>query len=130
MDSRKIVYKETAVVAVGEVILTAVMVGIYAAVGFFSQKVLWGAVAGCLVMILNHFFLAVTVIVATDRAGKGDAKQAQRMIQLSGLVRLLLMGGAAVLAIELGCDALATLLPLLFVRPILMLASFFGKKGD
>ena len=130
MDSRKIVYRETAIVAIGELALSAVMVGIFAAVGCFAWNVFWGALIGCSIMIFNHFFLAVTVSLAADRAEKGDAKRAQNMIQLSGTVRLVLMGAAAVLAIKLGCNPIAVLLPLLFVRPILMLAEFFGKKGD
>ena len=130
MESRKEIYKELAVIALGEVLLSAIMVAIFAALGYFAWNVLWGAVVGCFIMILNHFFLAVTVTLAADRAKNGNAKQAQNMISLSGTVRLLAMGAAAVVAIKLGCNVIAVLLPLLFIRPILMLAEFFGKKGD
>ena len=130
MESRKAVYKELAVIAAGEVVLSAAMVGTFAALGYFTWNVLWGAIVGYLIMIANHFFLAVTVTLAADRAQKGDVKQAQSMIQISGTVRLVAMGAAALIAIKLGCNVLAVLLPLLFIRPILMLAEFFGKKGD
>ena len=130
MDSRKIVYKETAIIAVGELILSAVMVGIFAALGRFAWNVLWGALAGCLVMILNYFFLAATVSLATDRAQEGDPKGAERSIQLSGVTRLVAMGAVLVIAIKLGCNPLATILPLAFSRPVLLLSEFFRKKGD
>ena len=130
MDSRKTVYKETAIVAVGELILSAAMVGIFAALGFFKMNVLWGAVAGCAVMIANYFFMAVTVSLAADQAAQGNVKSAKSMVQLSGLVRLVVMGVVLVAAIKLGANVIALVLPLAFVRPILLLAEFFRKKGD
>lgn len=128
MDSRRIVYKETAIVAVGELILSAVMVGVFAALGYFKLNVLWGALAGCLVMSANYFFMAVTVSLAADRAEQGDPKRAQTMIQLSGVVRLVIMGVVLVAAIKLGANVIALVLPLAFARPILLLAEFFRKK--
>lgn len=130
MDSRKIVFKETAIIAVGELICCAAMVGVFAALGKFEMNVLWGAIAGALVMTANYFFMAVTVSLATDRARNGEVAQAKRMVQLSSTVRLVLMGLALVLGIVLGANAVAILLPLLFVRPVLLLAEFFRKKGD
>lgn len=130
MDSRKIVYKETAILAVGEIILSGAMVVVFAALGYFQLNVLFGALAGCLAMIANHFFLAVTVSLAADRAQAGDPKGAERSIQLSGIVRLVAIGAGIVIAIKLGCNPLAAILPLAFARPILMLSEFFRKKGD
>lgn len=130
MDSRKIVYRETAIIAVGELILSAMTVGVFAALGFFKMNVLWGALTGCLVMIVNYFFMAVTVSLAADRAQQGNPKGGQALIQLSGIVRLVVMGVALVVAIKLGANVIALVLPLAFVRPILLLAEFFRKKGD
>lgn len=130
MDSRKIVYRETAVVAVGELVLSAVMVGIYAALGYFKMPVLWSAIAGSLIMITNYFFMAMIANLAADRAERGNVTQAQKMIQLSSTVRLICIGVLLFVAIKLDADVLALLLPLLFVRPILLLVEFFGKKGD
>ena len=130
MDSRKIVFKETAIVAVGELICSGLMVGVFALVGYFKMNVLWGALAGCGVMIVNYFFMAVTVTLAADRAEQGDPQAGQRMVQLSSTVRLVLMGLALFLGIKLGANVIALVLPLAFQRPILMLAEFFRKKGD
>lgn len=130
MDSRKIVYKETAIVAVGEVIGTAVIVAIYAVIGKFTGKVLWSALAGCMVMIVNYFIMAVTVSNATDRATAGDPAGAKKAVQLSGILRLFLMAGVLGLGILLGAEVVALVVPLLFVRPTLFISEFFRKKGD
>ena len=130
MDSRKIVLRETAVVAVGEILLSAAMVGIFAALGYFKMNVLWGALVGCAVIIANYLFMAVTVSMATDKATQGDVKQAQKLIQTSSTVRLLVMGVALVVCLKLGANPLALLLPMLFAKPIVMLWGFFRKKGD
>ena len=128
MDSRKIVWKQTAVVAVGELICSAIMVGVFAALGYFSINVLLSALAGSAVMIANHFFMAVTVSLAADRAERDQVEQAKKMVQISSIVRLICMGACLVLGIKLGANVIALVLPLAFVRPILMLVEFFGKK--
>ena len=130
MDSRKIVLKETGIVAVGELLCSAAMVGVFAAFGRFEMSVLWSAFAGSLVMVINYFFMAVTVSLAADRAEAGEVQQAQKMIQLSSVVRLLLMGVAMFVGVKLGANVIALVLPLAFARPTLMLAEFFRKKGD
>ncbi len=130
MDSRKIVFRETAIIAIGELICSALMVAVFAALGYFQMNVLWGALAGCLIMIANYFFMAVTVSLAADRAERGQVQQGQKMVQLSSVVRLLCMGVALLIGIRLGANVVALVLPLTFARPILMLAEFFRKKGD
>ena len=130
MDSRKIVFRETAIIAVGELICSGIMVGVFAALGKFSGKVLFSALGGSLLMTINYFFMAVTVSLAADKAEKGETKQAQNMVQLSSVVRLVCLGLALFLGIRLGADVVALVLPLVFARPVLMLAEFFRKKGD
>lgn len=130
MDSRKIVFQETAIVIAGELICSAIMVGVFAALGHFQMNVLWGAAAGCGIMTINYFFMAMIASLAADRAEKGEVQQAKKMIQLSSVTRLVLMGLALFVGIRLGANAIALLLPLLFVRPTLLVAEFFRKKGD
>ena len=129
MDHRKTVLKETFAVAVGELVCSALMVGVFAALGYFQMNVLWGALAGSVVMIANYFFMAITVNLAADRAEKGEVTQAKKMVQLSSTVRLIVMGVALVVGIKLGANVIALALPLAFLRPILMVTEFFRKKG-
>ena len=130
MDSRKIVFRETAIVAVGEILCTAVMVGVFAALGYFKMNVLWGAVAGCSIMVINYFFMAMIASLAADRAEKGETQQAKKMIQLSSVIRLVLMALAVFVGVRLKANVIALVVPLLFVRPVLLVAEFFRKKGD
>ena len=130
MDSRKIVLKETCIIAVGEIICSAITVGIFAALGYFQMNVLWGSLAGCGIIIANYFFMAVFASLAADRAAEGNTARAKKMIQLSSLVRLLMMGLLLFAGFKLGANTIALALPLLLVRPILLVAEFFRKKGD
>ena len=130
MDSRKIVMKETAIVAIGEVILTGAMVGVFVALQRFQMNVLWGALVGCFVTIANHFMMAVAVMLASDRAEAGDVTQAQKMIRTSSTLRFAGLIAVLLVSIWLGAKVVALALPLVFVRPVLMLSEFFRKKGD
>lgn len=130
MDSRKLVLKQTGSVALGELILCSVMLGVFAALGRFSVIVLCSGIVGCLIVVANFFFMAVSVSSAADKAADGDAGRGKTMVQTSSVLRLLCMGAALVLCIKLGADVLALMLPLAFLRPLLMLTEFFGKKGD
>lgn len=130
MDSRKIVFHETAIVAIGELICSALTIGVFAALGYFKMNVLWGSLAGSGIIIANYFFMAVFTSLAADHAAKGDTQQAKKMIQLSSIVRLILMALALFIGIKLGANVLSLVLPLLLLRPILLVAEFFRKKGD
>ena len=128
MDSRKMVFRETGIIAAGEVILSAAMVAVFAALGYFQMNVLWGALAGALVTTVNYFSLALIVCVASDRAAAGEVNQAQKMIRLSAVTRLFFTGALLAVAILLGCNVIATVVPLLFLRPVMFVAEFFKKK--
>lgn len=130
MDSRKIVFRETAIIAIGEFVGSAIMVGVFALLNLFSMKILWSALCGCITMIGNYFFMAVTVSLAADRAEKGNMEQGKKMIHLSSAVRLVVMLVILLIARKLGANIIALALPLLFARPTLMLSEFFRKKGD
>lgn len=131
MDSRKIVFKETAIIAVGELICTAVMLGIFALIGKFDRSVILGGVFGCLLAILNFFFMAVGASLAADKAEKQDVKGGKGIVQTSMLLRYILL---FVILFALGksgiCNLFALVIPLVFVRPVLTVGEFFRKKGD
>jgi len=103
---------------------------LFAALGHFQWKVVWSALAGTAAITVYYFSMGVTIELAADKAQQGDPAAGQRMIQLSSTVRLLLLGVAMAVGIKLGANVLALVLPLAFLRPVVMLAEFFGKKGD
>lgn len=128
MDSRKIVYRETGIIAVGEAVCLAVMLAVYALLGSFDLKVLLGGIIGTLLAILNFFFMAVGASMAVDRAANQDVKGGKRQIKLSYSLRMLILFIILFACVKSGlCNALASVLPLAFVRPVITIAEFFRK---
>ena len=131
MDARKLVMKETAVVAVGQIICVGAMLGIYALLGYFDNPVLLGGIAGGVLAILNFFFMAISAMKAADKATEQNVKGGQLTMRLSYIIRLAVLFIVLYALVKSGlCDVLATVLPLLFVRPVLFVADFFRKPGE
>ena len=129
-DSRKLVLKETAIVALGEAICVALMCGVYALLGKFDLSVVLGGLVGLLVATGNFFALAVVATLAADKAEAGDPVSGQKLMKSSYPIRLLVMAGVLILCAKSGFfNVIALALPLLFVRPTLTIAEFFRKKG-
>ena len=131
MDSRKIVFKETGIVALGLVICIAAMFGIYGLLSWLSRKVLLGGILGGVLALLNFFFMAVGTSLAADKAEAQDVKGGKALLQMSMLLRYLVLFVVLFAGAQSGyCDAIAMVLPLVFVRPILSFGEFFRKTGD
>lgn len=128
-DSRKEVLKETAVIALGELICLGIMLGIYALIGRFSLRVVYSGLVGAVLTWLNYFAMAVVVTLAADRAEKQDVESGKKLITGSYPIRFLLLGVILFLCGKSGYfDILPLVLPLLFVRPIMLVNEFFRKK--
>jgi len=122
---------ETLRILVGMLICLALMLGVYALIKRFSLPVLFGGIVGTVVAVGNFFFMAIGLSNLTE-----DATEAKIKIKLQGgfLFRTLVMMGLLAVAIWFGkCDPIATVLPLLFVRPILTVEQLILKsrmRGD
>ena len=131
MDSRKIVFKETAVIAIGEVICVAVMIGVFALLGRLDLSVVLGGSFGGVLAILNFFFMAVGASLAADKAENQNVKGGQGILKSSMLLRYVVLFLVLFALAKSGiCNRLALVLPLVFVRPVLSVGEFFRKKGD
>ena len=129
-ESRKMVLKETALIAAGEGICVALMCAVYVLIGKFQLSVLLGGMIGLLVATGNFFALAVVATLAADKAEAGDPASGQKLMRSSYPIRLLAMAGVLILCAKSGaCDVISLVLPLIFVRPILTILEFFKKKG-
>lgn len=130
-ESRKIVWKETAIVAVGEVLCTALMVGIFALLGYYDSSVLLGGLVGAAVAVANFLVLAIVATLAADKAEQQDVAGGQKLIKGSYPVRLIVLAVVLFACAKSGVfNVIALVLPLVFVRPVLTIAEFFRKKGD
>ena len=129
-ESRRQALIETGIVLTGQVVCTALMLGVYGLIGAFSTKVLLGGIAGALLASGNFFFMAVIATLAADKAEKQDVEGGKKLIKSSYPIRLLVLTVILIALAKSGwVDLIALVLPLVFTRPILMVAEFFRKKG-
>ena len=130
MDNRKYVFLQIAVVLVGELLLSALMVGVFAILGYFDLSVVLGAIAGAVIASANHLALMLGVMAAASKAEKQDVKGGQMLIQMSYMGRLIGLFLILVLCAKSGIfNLIALVIPLVFTRPILTIAEQFNKKG-
>lgn len=130
MDSRKFIIKETALLALGEAVCVAAMVGMFALLGYSDYKVILGGVIGLVIAVGNFFFMAISSDFAADKAMEQDVKGGKAAIKASYTLRLLIMGVLLLVFAKSGhCNALAMVCPLVFVFPILTVIEFFRKAG-
>ena len=130
MESRKIVFRETAVVLVGQALCIGIMLAVFAMLGKFDITVLLGGLMGGLLAVGNFFFMAVAATLAADRAEQQDVEGGKKLMKASYPVRLLVLAVILIACIKSGWfHVLALVLPLAFTRPILTMAEFFKKKG-
>ena len=130
MDNRNYIFKQVLSVLIGEVILSAAMVGVFAVLGSFDWSVVLGAAVGAVIATVNHLILVLGVMAASDKAEKQDVKGGQVLIQMSYMGRLIGLFVILVLCARSGVfNLIALVLPLAFSRPIHTVAEHFHKKG-
>lgn len=123
--------REILIIAIGEVLCTALMFGLFALGGYWSIKVLWGGLLGCTLAILNYGFIALGVAIASKKATEQDVAGGQRTIQASMLLRLVFLALVLFLAMKRQLvNPIALVVPLFLFRPILSVGELFRKPGD
>lgn len=129
MENRKFIRSQTLTLLLGELILSAVMVAVFALLGYYSTGVLLGAAVGALIATLNHTILVIGVVFASKKAENQDVKGGQAAIQLSYMGRLLGLFLILVLCAKSEIFNLpALVIPLLFSRPILTVTDYINQK--
>lgn len=122
--------KELGRIAVGTVLLTAVMLVVFALLGFagvvaFDYRVWLGALGGAAVAIINFTILCLTVQRVAAMAEDGN-KRAR--VQLSYNGRLMFQAAWCVIAYVAPCfQVFAAVLPLLFPRIVIYFLQVSGK---
>lgn len=131
MEARKYVLRQTAVLAVGEAVCVAAMIGIFALLGQMDYTIVLGGLMGAVVAILNFLFMAIGVSLAADKAQEQNVKGGKSLVTGSYVLRIGLMFVVLFACAKSGhFDVLTLALPLIFVRPIFAVAEFFQKKGS
>ena len=129
MDSRKFIYRETLHLAIGEMTLVAVMLGVFALLKEFDITVLIGGLAGGLLTIANFFVMAFNAVTASDKAVKQDVNGGRALMHTSYILRYVVVFAVlAVLAKTGVANPIACVLPLVFIQPVMILKEYFKKK--
>jgi len=132
MDMRKEVLRQTGIVLLGEAVGVAAMIGVFALLGQYSSRVLLGGIIGGLVTAGNFLAMAIAVNIAADKAQAQNVKGGETTIRISYLARTVAMAVILFAFAKSGlCNVIALVVPLIFMRPTLMIAEFFRRKpGD
>jgi small-conductance mechanosensitive channel len=146
MNNKNSFMKEWWTILAGEIAVSLLTVCVYLAIGQFSYRVVTGVILGSAVIILNFLFLYLSMNRAIDnymelrgdkemteeeaeKFAKENAMMIQNATKLSYIIRTFTMMGALVLALLLDWfDVIATVVPLLAFRPILIVSQLIGKK--
>ena len=130
MNNRKYVISQISIVLAGELVLSAVMVGVFATLGYFDLSVVLGAIAGAVIASANHLVLMLGVLAAASKAENNDVKGGQMLVQMSYMGRLIGLFLILVLCAKSNIfNLIALVIPLVLTRPILTIAEYFNKKG-
>ena len=130
MESRNFVWRQTAVILIGQIICSGAMVGIFALLGYYDLSVLLGGIIGSLVATGNFLAMAMVATVASDKAEQQDVEGGKKLLKASYPLRLIVLALILVAFAKSGlCNIIALALPLAFLRPVLMVTEFFRKKG-
>lgn len=131
MESRKIVYRETGVVALGQLICLLLMLGVFALLGYFDKTVLLGGLLGAVLATANFFFMAVSATLASDKAVNQDIKGGTALMKASYFLRLGVIFILLFAGVKSGlCNALASVIPLALTRIIITVSEFFRKSKE
>lgn len=129
MENRKYVCSQILTVFSGVLVCAALMVAVFALLGYYDRNVLFGALAGTLIATVNHGALILGVMIASDKAERQDVKGGQMVITMSYTGRLAGLFLLLVLCAKSGyCNPLALVIPLVFTRPVLTIAEYINNK--
>lgn len=130
MSTRKFILRETALLAIAELVCIAAMIGVFALLGYLNYKVILGGLIGGILAVGNFFFMAITSNAAADRAMEQEVEQGKKAVKASYGLRMLVIGVLLFLFAKSGhCNVLALVCPLFFVFPSIMVIEFFRKAG-
>lgn len=138
---------EIGIIAVGELIVSLLIIAAFLIFESFDLSVVFGALLGSAVVVLNFLWLSVSVNRAFDRAlaerpeGELDDEAVEKFsaehtavvqnaAKLSYIIRTVTMLIALVLAFLLGdvFNVIATLIPLLMLQPILWVGEIIKRR--
>jgi len=124
------VLRETRRIAIGEAIMLAVMLIVYAALGRFALSVVLGGVIGAAYAVFNFFMLGMTVQKAMALREENEAL-ATMQLRSSYSMRMVGMLIVCIIAFALPfVDGLACVIPMVFPRLTILILQLTGNIKD
>lgn len=119
--------REVSRMAVGILILSAVMVIAFALLGYFDITVVFGALLGAAACVLNYFFLALSIQKVVDK----KESSAKGSMGASYALRMVFIAAVVVTGIKSSYfNYVAVIIPFLFPRIVIMVINFIdNRKG-
>jgi hypothetical protein len=148
MEKQKLPIRELLFITIGEAIISLIICGIYLLINKYSYKVALGALVGSVVTLVNFLVLSIMTNRVIDRflkeRGEGEMSdedaaalaakfqgQVQNQMKLSFIIRTAVMAVTLIIALVSGVfDVIATLIPLLMLRPIITVSQLFNRKAE
>ena len=90
-------FRDILPVMLGELLLTGMMLGVYALIGRFSAKVLWGALLGAGAVLLNFSVMIFALLKAEKR---GSPEKGQLYVKATYALRMLLLAAVLIVALK------------------------------
>lgn len=120
-------------VTLGNFILGAVMIVIFAVVDYFYKKgtffpgAIWGALLGCSFVSLSFLWLAFSVSKNIEK----DPENAQKRVSATYTYRLIATGAMVLIAIKVPIfNPVAAVIPIFYQRFVIMLVGHIRSKED
>ena len=139
-------YREICILAVGEIIVSAIVIAVFLIVKKYELSVLLGAILGSVVTVANFVWLAISVNRAFDKAllARGDGEMDEEAVErftaqhgkaienaakLSYIIRTVSILAVLVLGFLIKIfNPISAVIPLLMYRPILTLGEIIKMK--
>lgn len=108
------------------VVMTGVMIGVYALIGKLTGKVLLGAALGTAAALLNFTVMTLSVVKAE---GAESPERGALQVRLNYIIRMIVLAAVLIVALKTKVfDPVATVLPLCFTRIAIFISEIFRKK--
>ena len=122
----KNLFNEVVKMAIGVFSLSVLMVIVFALLGYFDLKVIWGALLGALGCTLNYAFLAYSVQNVVEK----EKEMVKGYMSMSYTFRMLFIAAIIIIAIKVEwINYIAAVIPFFFTRIVIMILNIRVKKG-
>lgn len=120
--------KEIARMCTGVSVMSVIMIAGFAVFGRFDTSVLYGAIFGTAITLLNYFLLALSV---SHVVNKNNEKNAKLFMNISYCLRIILIAVAVAVAIKFPFfNYIAVILPFIFERIVIMIIHMRDGKNE